>query len=475
MTLTGTILFIVIIAWVIARLQRDVSSGMRTIFALLVCLPFTLRFDAPGGLFQLTIHRILIVIAFIFLIRNRTSDREKWPIPNLRLVILFGVAQLMSFAFGTTFASGIKAILTYGIETALLYLLVSEYIQKENDLARFLSSICYGLAAVAAVAAIEKEFRFDLVTLISPSGGGSPLGTTGDVAATYPHRILMGYALAMGVPLSMALASYHKDRKPKCIMYGITLLLVAATYFSTSRGPWLGLTLGLIGVAVFGGRKVRKQIILLVGLAAVVLIVRPGVRETISNLYNATFDSDSAKGSSYDYRWQLWGVAWDKIRQSPVRFLFGCGPGSTEQMDLSYLWYGQEGSTTSVNLIGFTSWDNNYASDLVELGVLGFLSEVLLFLFIVKALVDNWRNSYGNARVLQGGVVVSCLVFMFAMTTVFIFAPQLKYLFWALVAVGSNFSRVAANQEAGEPDLQLDDPGEPMPQAAGLVGGEAAI
>jgi O-antigen ligase len=92
--------------------------------------------------------------------------------------------------------------------------------------------------------------------------------------------------------------------------------------------------------------------------------------------------------------------------------------------------------------IGYTSWDNNFACNLIELGVLGFLAEMLLFFIILKKLVANWFKNDSEDRVLQGGIIVSCMVFLFAMTNVFIFAPQLKYLFWALVAAGSNFSRV---------------------------------
>jgi O-antigen ligase len=285
----------------------------------------------------------------------------------------------------------------------------------------------------------------------------------------------MGYAMAMGVPLSLALASYEKEAKPRRIMYSITLLLIGANYFSMSRGPWLGLLFATIGMAVFCGKATRKKLLFLVVLTAAVCILRPGVRDSITNLCRGTFDPDSEKNSDYQYRWQLWGVAWDQIRLSPVRLLFGYGPDSAEGMDLSDYWHGEEGSTSSITKIGFTSWDNNYACDLIQLGILGFLTEIALHLSIVKTLLDNWRSSNPDNRILQGGIAVACLVFMFAMTNVFIFAPQLKYLFWALVAVGSNFSLVVANQETKEPALELNDSVEPAPRAASLAEGEATI
>jgi O-antigen ligase len=388
-------------------------------------------------------------------------------------VLLFGLLQFVSLLFGNAFGPDFKAWFGYIIEVALFYVIISEYIQIENDFAKLLSNICYGLASVAILATVQKYFHFNIVDKILPPE--ELWGNDGDIASTYPHRILMGYAMAMGVPLSLALASYEKEAKPRRIMYSITLLLIGANYFSMSRGPWLGLLFATIGMAVFCGKATRKKLLFLVVLTAAVCILRPGVRDSITNLCRGTFDPDSEKNSDYQYRWQLWGVAWDQIRLSPVRLLFGYGPDSAEGMDLSDYWHGEEGSTSSITKIGFTSWDNNYACDLIQLGILGFLTEIALHLSIVKTLLDNWRSSNPDNRILQGGIAVACLVFMFAMTNVFIFAPQLKYLFWALVAVGSNFSLVVANQETKEPALELNDSVEPAPRAASLAEGEATI
>ena len=210
-------------------------------------------------------------------------------------------------------------------------------------------------------------------------------------------------------------------------------------------------------------------------LAAAILVLRPGVRDTIRNLYTATFDEDSQKGGSYQTRWQLWTVAWKEIQVSPNRFLFGYGPASTESMDLSHYWYGTEGWSSSVSKIGYTSWDNNYACDLIELGMVGLVLEAILFLSIVRTLVENWHRSDPDNRVLQGGIAVACLVFMFAMTNVFIFAPQLKYLFWALVAIGSNCSRVFATQNLSQTTGRLDDEAELATGVPALAEGGVTI
>jgi O-antigen ligase len=345
---------------------------------------------------------------------------------------LFGLVQVVSLIFGTQFVPGLKTVFSYAIEGVLFYVLVSEYVQSETDINKLLSAICYGLTGVAALATVEKYWRFNLFNELLRLPG-----LERDVVSTYPHRILLGYAMVMGVAVAMVLSVDLQNKQKKHTMYLVTLLLACAAYFSMSRGPWLGLILTLVILAAIGGKHVRRKVGSIALFAAALLVLRPGVRDTVSSLYSETFDEDSAKGGSYETRWQLWTIAWKEIQVSPGRFLFGFGPVSTENMDLTDYFRDHEGYGSSMAKIGYTSWDNNYANDLIELGVIGFLVELLLLARIVYVLITNWFRSDPEGRVFQAGVTVGCLIFMFAMTNVFIFSPQLKYLFWALVCIGS--------------------------------------
>ena len=445
MSLLGAALLAILVVWAIRRLRRDLDSGMRLIFALLVFLPTSLRIELPGALPQLTIQRILILIAFVFLLRNAPSVPRKWPIPNLTLITLFGITQGVSLVFGAQFIPGLKGFSSYILEVALFYVLMNLYIMTEPNLLRLVCSICYGLAAVAVLATIEKFSGTNLSELIAPSGGLAEIKQ--EITSTYPHRIALGYAMAMGVPLALAASTQFRSARTRRLLYGIALLSIGAAYFSMSRGPWLGMGLGLIGIGILGGTLLRKRLLQIALLSAAVLVLRPGVLETITNLYTASFDENAQKHGSLATRWQLWTVAWTEIQVSPERFLFGFGPVSTESMDLSQYWYGTEGWSASVSKIGYTSWDNNYACDLIELGVVGLALEVTLLLAIVGTVLREWRASDAEGRILLSGIGLACAVFMFAMTNVYIFAPQLKYLFWALVAIGSNFHRAGSTEE----------------------------
>jgi len=454
-------IFALIIAWAAAMLRRGARSGMCAICGLLVFLPTSLKIDLPAGLPQMTIHRVLIAIAFLALLRIGPATGGNRRIPYLALLVLFGLSQGLSVVFGNDIVSGLKNYFSYLIEGLLYYVVVTKYIQSEEDVVPLLRGICLGLTGVALVAAVEKYLHFNLADEILP-GDLSASHPLEDVTATYSHRILLGYAMAMGVPLTLAARNAIQEPRKRFRMFCMLLLLVAATYFSTSRGPWVGLALGGIATALLAGRATKRSLAVMMCLVVVVLVFRPGVRETIQSLYVSTFDAESAKGGSYQTRWQLWGIAWKEVQTSPLRLLFGFGPGSTESMDLTQYFYGQEGYTSSMIKIGFTSWDNNYACDLIELGIVGFAAEALLFATILRSLLQKWRHAEGVFRELQAGIIVACLIFMFAMTNVFIFAPQLKYLFWTLVAIGTSFSRPFGSGKPGIEVVALDLSAQPL-------------
>ncbi len=456
----AVILLLLISAWVTYKFQKDISAGVHWVLGLLVFLPTWIKIET--GIAYLNVHRILILIAFVFLIRYRTPDCKPRPIPNLGLLLLFGLSQLVSVLLGTEFASGLKGITSYGIEVVLFYVIMSRFVQAETSIVPLLTSFCYGLGAVAVLAAVEKYRGVNMLGNIVPPSQVHP-EQSNMITSTYSHRIMLGYAMVMGAALALPLSIFREGARPRRVMFAILLLLVAAAYFSTSRGPWLGLAIAVLGLAALGGPSLRRKLLVTALLAAAVLIWRPGVRESISDRMLSTFVEDSVEADSYQTRWQLWDIAWTEIQKSPERLLFGYGPMSTEHMNLEHYFYGQEGWSSSVQALGYTSWDNNLACDLIELGVVGLALELALFATIMAQLLANYRVSLPQQRILPAGIIVACLVFMFATTNVFIFSPQLKFLFWALVAIGSNRAEPEPAAALAEAAADLDQEPQPTP------------
>ena len=437
MSALGYIFLAFTLLWLIRQFGGDVHSGMCTFLAFVVFMPAMLLIPVPDGFPQARVHRLLLLVALVFVAKNGYFSGRTDRTPYMRWLVLFGVAQCASLLAGSYFGAGLSQVIDYAMEVALFFVLMTAYIQREPQIVtRLIAAVCYALAAVAVLAALQKYLNFVPVPALIPDASRAWMEDT-DIASTYPHRILFGYAMAMGTPIALAFASGISERPKRLRMYGIALLLVGGTYLSMSRGPWLGLGIALVAMAALGGKALRKKLALMALLTAVVLIVRPGVRDTITNLYQETFDEDSQKAGSYQTRWELWDVAWTEIRRTPTRFLFGLGPASAEFMDFTGYFEG-EGSTSALVKLGHTSWDNNYASDLIEFGVVGFTFELILFASIARALFRNWLRADQDSRALRAGLGSSCVVFFFAMSNVFIFSPQLTYLFWTIVAIGSN-------------------------------------
>jgi len=55
-----------------------------------------------------------------------------------------------------------------------------------------------------------------------------------------------------------------------------------------------------------------QRYILILALGVAMVLCRPGVRDTISNLFQSTFQEDDVKAYSYNYRWRLWFVAFSE-------------------------------------------------------------------------------------------------------------------------------------------------------------------
>jgi O-antigen ligase len=144
----------------------------------------------------------------------------------------------------------------------------------------------------------------------------------------------------------------------------------------------------------------------------------------------STADVDSFKGGTFRYRLELWRVAWTQVSKEPKRLLFGYGPGSGRQTDLDWT-LSYRGKDTKIE-----SWDNQFAYDLFRSGILGSAASILLFIGVWFRLLRLAREAGDADRPLLVCVLASASAMIFMMSNVLIFAKQLDYLFWAVVAAG---------------------------------------
>jgi len=163
-------------------------------------------------------------------------------------------------------------------------------------------------------------------------------------------------------------------------------------------------------------------------LALITVIIKPGVLDSVTTKAEDTMDTDSFKGGTFQYRLELWRIAWNAVSKEPVRLLFGYGPGSGRGVDLQWSLSYRDRE------MKIESWDNQFAYDLFRFGIVGAFASLNLFIGMWWRLYKLARRAPEEDRdgvaVLVG--CVSALVFM--MSNVFIFARQLDYFLWSVVA-----------------------------------------
>jgi O-antigen ligase len=211
--------------------------------------------------------------------------------------------------------------------------------------------------------------------------------------------------------------------------------MIAGCYFAGSRGPWIASVMAAIIMYVLGSANTRKRLSWLIVATLIVLIMRPGVLATFEHMAVVTFDKDTLKGSSYEYRNELWRKAYSEVSKSTQRTIFGYGPGSSEVMDMSgKLSYSEYDNS-------FWSWDNQYACSLLETGFVGLISAIILYAAILIRLLAIYLKVEKSEKTLVAALIASIAVMIVMMMSVKIFAPQLYFIFWTLIAVALHITK----------------------------------
>ncbi len=437
------------------KLRGNFANGVAYAVFLCVSVSTFVRIPLPGSLPQLTIFRLVLLILFFFWLRRPELRARLSSLPYTKWFWLWGLSNLLSLLFTTVgFLPSLKRYLDFVLEVWGFYLIVGTSIQTREQALRVLNAAACGLGVVACLAFIEKYSGFNPVAYIAPPDEETPMFR--DVVATYQHRILLGTGMAMGLPLAFGLSTQAGIAWRRGLLLILALLLAGSCYFAQSRGPWLGAALAAMVLVFLGSAQIRRQLVPLGFLAVAVLLARPGVYRTLFDSAKVTADADSFKGGTFKYRLELWNVAWDQVSQSPIRFFLGYGPGCGLERDIEWeLSY--RGKTMVIE-----SWDNHYAYDLFQSGILGLFARLILYFVVIRSLYRAYREASPADRDLLAALLASALVLVFMMSNVLIFSKQLNFLFWTIACVGPA-CLAASELEAGVPEAL-----EPMAASAPL-------
>jgi len=333
-----SVVVIALLIPVILVYLKDYKKGLFFSFFMLIFLPEYLVIETPAALPNLTIHRLIFFTTLFFWFIKFRSNQKFSDVQFYKVFMIFVIVNVLSVIFSADFFPSLKQFISFTIEVLVFYFLISTSLEDESELIKSLNIAWFALAAIAFFAVVERYFDFQISSLVP--GYVRRLGTETQLKSTLPHRILLGTTMAMAFPIALVMTIYYRGRWFKQLIYwGSVIIFAGSCYFSTSRGPWLGLVLAFVILSIIGSNIVRKRIIMLVALVIIGLLTRPGVWTTLNARVSVTMDDTSFKGGTYQYRWELWKRAYESITMAPHRFLFGYGPGTSETMN----WEGVEG------------------------------------------------------------------------------------------------------------------------------------
>jgi O-antigen ligase len=425
----GIIIGILFSLWVV--LARDFQKGLAYAVFWCVWLTTFLRIQTGGVLPELTIHRMILVTLFIFWVKKPEYRARLRSTPLVRPFALWAAISFLSL-LGTSIAFGdsLKAYLDFIAEVGVFFVIVSTTLRKREDAIRILRAAALAIAIVAFFGAVEHYTMFNPVDEFIPNYVRDD-GTGHDVLSTYQHRILLGTGMAMGFSVCVALLALNNSSRgfpgKKTLWVAIALCL-STCFFAQSRGPWLSCILSLGVMAWLGSAKMRKSLLIIPILAVLTVVIKPGVLDSLSSKAEDTMDTDSFKGGTFKYRLELWKIAWQQVTKDPHRFFLGYGPGSGRGVDLEWSLSYRDWN------MKIESWDNQFAYDLFRSGIIGAFASLNLFIGMWWRLYKLARSCDPANRDTVAALVgaVSALIFM--MSNVFIFARQLDYLLWSVVA-----------------------------------------
>ena len=435
---TKPMIHLIIAIVLICSLNRNYMKGLCLAVFFLVLLPKHMFVFSSQSLPDLSTHRLILIIVFIYWMRQKTIKKNLRAIPFCKCFLFLLVTNLITTSLSIDFPLSLTRYLSLLMEQFLFYCVCVTSLRTQKDVDDLLIYTCIALGLVGLGGFIEKYCGFNPAVYL-------PIDSVTDdprVKFTYPHPILFGIAMTIGWPLCLVLIAKEEATWRRLLLWVLCFLMIGGVYFSMSRGVWLTSILVGILMLLMSHGAVRKRLIFIVVLAAVLTIARPGIFFTFRGLAEKTLNIDTQKGANFYYRLELWRKAYSEISKSSKRFLFGYGLSSHMVMDLQE----KDGPAAQVSLFfaRFHSWDNHYAAALIDTGFVGLLAFVLLYCSPTVVLFRRFCMVEEVHRHLVASAITSTFIIVFMMTNVYVFAPQLKTLFWINVSIGTYLLKTSA-------------------------------
>jgi O-antigen ligase len=346
---------IALLIWVIPRPPIVLVVLIASVFVQVITV---------GGV---TIARICAPIALLVLVIalvRRTATLQ--PAAPLGWAAAYALWALASGLWTTHLDSTLNQLASLAI--AVTYMLAfATLLDNRQDMNRVLYTVAFVAFAVGIYGTIASEGR---------------AGTdTGDAN-------FFALVEIVALPLVLALAADVRTQWLRSVLYGVVLVIIAAVFFSLSRGGLIALTVAVIGVIVLPShtffRSPRHKVVVLLILGVAIFGAYKLTSQALSERVEQVFTAEGRTGSG---RLNAWRAAYTSIRERPLE---GLGYGSFQPNANSLML-----RTPGVDLSNFNLRPNGleahsaYIGTLADLGIPG----LLLFLGLLASTARAIRRS----------------------------------------------------------------------------------
>src|SRR5579859_4912697 len=364
--------FLIVVSLIVAS-REHLENALPVFSFFVVLMPLESRLVIPG-VFDVNTMRVslLTLLILYFVRRERTSGS---PIPLKSLMLMHVGWAVCSTLYSLSVMTSVKQLISQVLEYYLLYFLFIKIISRVQTLYNIVFSICMAMGLCCVFSLVEAYANWSILRVfpanlwITYNGGVDPLyiewGRGLRVRSTFPHPILFGDALAMCIPLALYLLSIWENKRQRILLWLSLTLMIWAIYKTSSRGPWLAT--GLCSALLFAliNNRVRKYLAIVAIFGAIVVASRPGIWQTVVDLYSASTDATSPQGASYLFRETLDATVKAAVAKDTARTLLGYGLGTFRELglDITFLNVTQRWYTC----------DDNWAAFLYETGYVGLI------------------------------------------------------------------------------------------------------
>jgi hypothetical protein len=441
---------IVVTALVYLAATKGVEEALPFFAFVLVLAPGECRIILPG-LFDLTAQRVATVTLLVLCVtfRKKDPDEQKKLLAPLKYLILLILGWTsISTLDSVVVTISLKTVLSSALDFYLLYYIITNTVTSTETVHRILRAFITALVVCCIFGWLETYFNWRITDLFPvvvhrfTPGQGGLVADDGRVRSTFPHAILFANALTLGIPWSLHFLAVAKTGVQKTYLWIALILMLWNLYKTMSRGPWLALILSAILLLLFAGPRIRKYLLVISLMTIAVLVVRPGVRTTLENTYAETNDPDSARGSSYQYRYDLMHEGEKALANDLARSAWGFGPGSFYYLHLQ----GVDPITGHTEL--FDSCDSAFINIMVESGYIGLLLVMGLLLKSFSVCLKGFIDLPKPANSLCLIFLISLVAFSFMMFSVMNWGwGQQSSMLWILLGLASRYPRLVLREE----------------------------